>query len=167
MPLDYSSPASPRIHIGFRWLPATRQSRGTILAVEGGPGYASTGSEPEYLAMIGGLASTRNLLLVDLRGTGTSTPLNCPALEQAGSEQHGRRFNQLVAACGAQLNHTWRYRDGGWVHASGCSIPPTPPGTSPRCCGLCGRAGWTCTEIPTAAGSRRSSPPAIRRCCAR
>jgi pimeloyl-ACP methyl ester carboxylesterase len=23
-----------------------------------------------------------------------------------------------VAACGAQLNHTWRYRHGGWVHAS-------------------------------------------------
>ena len=118
VPLDYSSPASPRIHIGFRWLPATRQPRGTILAVEGGPGYASTGSEPEYLAMIGGLASTRNLLLVDLRGTGTSTPLNCPALERAGSKQHGRRFNRLVAACGAQLNHTWRYRGGGWVHAA-------------------------------------------------
>ena len=118
VPLDYSSPASPRIHIGFRWLPATRHPQGTILAVEGGPGYASTGSEPEYLAMIGRLASTRNLLLVDLRGTGTSTPLNCPALERAGSKQHGRRFNQLVAACGAQLNHTWHYRGGGWVHAS-------------------------------------------------
>ena len=23
-----------------------------------------------------------------------------------------------MAACGAQLNHTWRYRGGGWVHAS-------------------------------------------------
>jgi pimeloyl-ACP methyl ester carboxylesterase len=118
VPLDYSSAASPRIHIGFRWLPATRHPQGTILAVEGGPGYASTGSEPEYLAMIGGLASTRNLLLVDLRGTGTSTPLNCPALERAGSKQYGRRFNRLVAACGAQLNRTWRYRGGGRVHAS-------------------------------------------------
>ena len=56
VPLDYSSPASPRIRISFRWLPATRHPQGTILAVEGGPGYASTGSEPEYLAMIGGLA---------------------------------------------------------------------------------------------------------------
>src|ERR1039457_3291577 len=49
VPLDYSSPASPRIHIGFRWLPATRHPQGTILAVEGGPGYASTGSQPAYL----------------------------------------------------------------------------------------------------------------------
>ena len=118
VPLDYSSAASPRIHLGFRWLPATSHPAGTILAVEGGPGYASTGSEPEYLAMTGPLLVTRNLLLVDLRGTGTSTPVNCRGLERIGAKQYGRHFNQLVAACGAQLNHTWHYRGGGWVHAS-------------------------------------------------
>ncbi len=118
VPLDYSSAASPRIQLGFRWLPARHRPAGTILAVEGGPGYASTGSEPEYLAMTGSLRATRNLLLVDLRGTGTSTPVNCRGLERAGARQYGRHFNQLVAACGAQLNHTWRYRGGGWVHAS-------------------------------------------------
>ena len=53
VPLDYSSAASPRIQVGFRWLPATGDAAGTILAVEGGPGYASTGSEPEYRAMAG------------------------------------------------------------------------------------------------------------------
>jgi hypothetical protein len=58
VPLDYSSAASPRIHVGFRWLPATDHAAGTILAVEGGPGYASTGSESEYLAMTGGLLAT-------------------------------------------------------------------------------------------------------------
>jgi pimeloyl-ACP methyl ester carboxylesterase len=118
VPLDYSSAASPRIQLGFRWLPATNRPAGTVLAVEGGPGYASTGSEPEYLAMTGPLRATRNLLLIDLRGTGTSTPVNCRGLERAGARQDGRHFNQLVAACGAQLNHTWRYRGGGWVHAS-------------------------------------------------
>ena len=118
VPLDYSSAASPRIHLGFRWLPATGHAAGTILAVEGGPGYASTGSESQYLAMTGGLLATRNLLLIDLRGTGTSTPVNCPGLGHAGAKQYGRHFGQLVAACGALLNHTWRYRAGGWVHAS-------------------------------------------------
>ena len=116
--LDYSSPASPQIRIGFRWLPATSGARGTILAVEGGPGYSSTGSQSLYRAMMGPLTRTRNLLLVDLRGTGTSTALNCPGLEQAGARQQGAAFNRLVAACGRQLNHTWRYRGGGWVHAS-------------------------------------------------
>ena len=82
VPLDYSS-AEARIHLGFRWLPATGHATGTILAVEGGPGYASTGSESQYLAMTGRLLTTRNLLLIDLRGTGTSTPVNCPGLQHA------------------------------------------------------------------------------------
>ncbi len=122
VPLDYSSAASPDIRIGFRWLPATGAGRaaGTILAVEGGPGFASTGTEAEYVAQAGPLLRTRNMLLVNLRGTGSSTPVNCPALEHYGhiQAQDGPAFNRAVAACGRQLNHTWRYRGGSWVHAS-------------------------------------------------
>jgi pimeloyl-ACP methyl ester carboxylesterase len=122
VPLDYSSAASPDISIGFEFLPATAASpaAGTILAVEGGPGFATTGSEPLYVAMAGSLLQTRNMLLVNLRGTGNSTPLNCKGLESFNRLQHqyGSHFDQLVAACGRQLNHTWRYRHGGWVHAS-------------------------------------------------
>ncbi len=118
VPLDYASAASPRIRIGFRWLPASGQAAGTVLAVEGGPGFATTGTQGAYLAMMGPLKRTRNLLLVNLRGTGNSTVINCPGLEHAGSKQYGQRFNRLVAACGRQLNHTWHYRGGGWVHAS-------------------------------------------------
>jgi pimeloyl-ACP methyl ester carboxylesterase len=118
VPLDYASAASPRIRIGFRWLPASGHATGTVLAVEGGPGFATTGTQGAYLAQMGSLKRTRNLLLVNLRGTGNSTVIDCPALEHAGSKQHGRRFNRLVAGCGRQLNHTWHYRGGGWVHAS-------------------------------------------------
>jgi pimeloyl-ACP methyl ester carboxylesterase len=119
VPLDYASAASPDIGIGFRWLPA-RHPAGTVLAVEGGPGFATTGTEVQYLAMMGPLVRTRNLLLVNLRGTGNSTLLNCPGLEHFGRPQHqyGPAFDRQVAACGRQLNHTWRYRGGGWVHAS-------------------------------------------------
>jgi pimeloyl-ACP methyl ester carboxylesterase len=129
VPLDYARPAaSPRIGIGFRWLPATdavtasgivpRRAGGTVLAVEGGPGYSSTGSQSLYRAMMGPLTRTRNLLLVNLRGTGNSTLIRCPGLEHAGPAQHGAAFTRRVTACGRQLNHTWRYRGGGWVHAS-------------------------------------------------
>jgi pimeloyl-ACP methyl ester carboxylesterase len=120
VPLDYSSPASPDIKIGFRWLPATRTRHpaGTILAVEGGPGFSSTGSQSLYVAMSGPLLRSRNMLLINLRGTGNSTTVDCRGLERAGASQYGARFNRLVAACGRQLNHTWRYRGGGWVHAS-------------------------------------------------
>jgi pimeloyl-ACP methyl ester carboxylesterase len=118
VPLDYASAASPLIRIGFRWLPASGRAAGTVLAVEGGPGFATTGTQGSYLAMMGPLKRTRNLLLVNLRGTGNSTPINCPGLEHAGSRQNGPGFNRLVADCGWRLNHTWRYRGGGWVHAS-------------------------------------------------
>ena len=119
VPLDYASPGSPLIGIGFRWVPASGRAAGTVLAVEGGPGYASAGTQPEYLAMLGPLRSARNLLMVNLRGTGDSTPVNCPGLERFGGiGQSGRRFDALVAGCGRRLNRTWRYRSGRWVHAS-------------------------------------------------
>jgi pimeloyl-ACP methyl ester carboxylesterase len=120
VPLDYSSAASPLIKIAFRWLPASRAGRaaGTVLAVEGGPGFSSTGSGSLYRAMAGPLLRTRNLLLVNLRGTGNSTPIDCPGLEHAGAREYGAHFNQLVAACGNQLDHTWKYRGGAWVHAA-------------------------------------------------
>ena len=119
VPLDYSSPASPqhphRLPLAARHGPARRGRSWPSRAAPDTPRPARsrcTGRWP------GRCCQARNLLLVDLRGTGNSTPLNCPGLEHAGRRQHGRRFNRLVAACGRQLNHTWRYRGGGWVHAS-------------------------------------------------
>ena len=41
--------------------------------MEGGPGYPSTGTAPDYLAMIGPLHADHDLLVVDARGTGRST----------------------------------------------------------------------------------------------
>ncbi len=123
VPLDYSRASSPKIHIGFRWLPATatKHAKRTVLAVEGGPGFATTGTQGAYMTMMGPLRRTRNLLLVNLRGTGNSTVIDCPGLERYTRTQHqyGHAFNHLVAACGQRLNHTWRFRHGGgWVHAS-------------------------------------------------
>ena len=91
VPLDYSAAASPDIRIGFQFLPrqvTSRPATGTILAVEGGPGFATTGTEPNYVAMAGSLLRTRNMLLVNLRGTGNSTPLDCKGLEGYGQVQH-------------------------------------------------------------------------------
>ncbi len=122
VPLDYASTASPDISIGFELLPPTvaKVATGTILSVEGGPGFATTGSESLYVAAAGPLLRTRNMLLVNLRGTGNSTLINCKGLENYAQPQHqyGAAFDKLVAQCGYQLNHTWHYRDGGWVHAS-------------------------------------------------
>ena len=68
------------------WLPqANRAARneGTIVAVEGGPGYPSIGSRSYYHALYAPLLEARNLLLVDNRGTGTSSPIACNPLQRA------------------------------------------------------------------------------------
>lgn len=116
VPLDYTDPSAPTIAIGFAWRAAPHPSGRTVLAQEGGPGYPATGTASDFAAIFGGLLRTRNLLVVDARGTGRSTPLDCEPLQSLPSPSP--RFRSAVTACGQQLNHTWRRGDGSWVHAS-------------------------------------------------
>jgi pimeloyl-ACP methyl ester carboxylesterase len=130
VPLDYSTPAGPRISIAYRFYPASAspggQAAGTVVPVEGGPGYPSIGSvsyqsdgaQAGYAAMYGPLLQHWNMLAVDNRGTGSSTPLSCPALQDFTGESGGEAFQQAAASCAAALNHRWKYMNGSWVHAS-------------------------------------------------
>ena len=120
MPLDYSSAASPDIHVRFRLLPATAAGHptGTILAVEGGPGFATTGTEPEYVAMAGSLLRSRNMLLVNLRGTGNSSAFLCKKLQDWKDSDGIHAYTVDTGRCGRQLNHTRKLPGGGYVQAS-------------------------------------------------
>jgi len=130
VPLDYSTPTGPQISIAYRFYPATEppggQAAGTVVPVEGGPGYPSIGSvayesggsPAGYSTMYGPLLTRWNMLAVDNRGTGESTPLNCPALQDFSGESGSEAFPQTAATCAAALNHRWKYSDGSWVHAS-------------------------------------------------
>src|SRR5215213_2328949 len=118
VPFDRADPAAGTIGINFEWYPATHAPAGTVVAVEGGPGYPSTGSRDYYLELFAPVQRTRNLLLVDNRGTGGSGPINCRPLQRwhlaLGDEEYDRR----VAACGEQLNSARRLPDDGFVHGS-------------------------------------------------
>ncbi|RLV50722.1 alpha/beta fold hydrolase [Nocardioides mangrovicus] len=116
VPLDYTDASAGTIRIGFGWLPARGRPTGTVVAEEGGPGYPSTGTAADYAAMLGGLRRHRNLLVVDARGTGRSTPLDCRSLQWL--RVPSPRIPSRVAACGQQLDHTFRRADGSYVHAS-------------------------------------------------
>jgi pimeloyl-ACP methyl ester carboxylesterase len=63
---------------------AAKPAVGTIFAVEGGPGYASTNfdSAKSYRAVFGPLLRRRDLVLVDQRGTGHSQAVDCPQLQR-------------------------------------------------------------------------------------
>ena len=56
---------------------------GTLVAVEGGPGFPSTDSRDEYLGLFGPLRDRYDVLLVDNRGTGRSGAVDCKALQKA------------------------------------------------------------------------------------
>ncbi|MYT28175.1 MULTISPECIES: alpha/beta hydrolase [unclassified Streptomyces] len=118
LPLDRRDPDSPTLDIGFEWVPATGRPQGTVVVVDGGPGWATRHSRDAYLKMLGPLRASRNLLLFDLRGTGRSQALTCPDLEHYAGQPSGPDFAQTVGACGDQLDHTWHRPDGSWIHAS-------------------------------------------------
>ncbi len=121
VPLDWQSRGGPGISVCYRWYPATGgQPAGTVLPVEGGPGYPSIGSvAPDgYAAMYGPLLQHFNMLAVDLRGTGCSTPLNCPVLQDYSGPTGTLAFAEVVGRCGDDLNTRWRAPGGGYVHAS-------------------------------------------------
>ncbi len=123
VPLDYNSAKDGLITVGFGWIPAAHPGTGgsprTIVAEEGGPGYPSTGTAPDYVAMIGDkLLDHNNLLLVDERGTGRSTPIDCKAMEHLYIVTTTPAFLHTVHQCGESLNHRFPRAGGGFVHAS-------------------------------------------------
>ncbi|MBV8489515.1 MAG: alpha/beta hydrolase, partial [Candidatus Eremiobacteraeota bacterium] len=90
----------------------------TIVAEEGGPGFATTASGFEYERLFGPLLGDRNLLMMDYRGTGGSAAIDCAPLQTYGGGAGPLSFAAAVAACGAQLNSTYRNGRGSFVHAS-------------------------------------------------
>ena len=86
------------ISIAFQFFPARDAAQGTIVAVEGGPGFATIGSATGYIGLFYPLMDKRNLLLVDNRGTGQSGAIECEPLQS--------ELVQTVAdagRCGAEL----------------------------------------------------------------
>ena len=100
-PLDPRDPDGATITIGFELHRANNRNKpslGTIVAVEGGPGYASTDSRDYYLDLFAPLLARRDMLLVDARGTGTSSFINCPGLESLQGD-----YLENIRLCGEQL----------------------------------------------------------------
>jgi len=119
VPLDYRDPAAGHIKLGFQWYPATSGTAvGTILAVQGGPGYPTTDYAPDYRGTFGPLLARRNLLLVNLRGTGNSSAFLCKPLQHWKTADGIAAYTADTGKCGRQLNHTRKLPGGGYVQAS-------------------------------------------------
>jgi pimeloyl-ACP methyl ester carboxylesterase len=91
-----------------RKLSGSAQSRDAVLALAGGPGQAMLPLAP-YIAeaispaLAGGSSTGRDLLLFDQRGTGSSGPLECPALSSQREIAGAHSYGELIARCARQL----------------------------------------------------------------
>jgi pimeloyl-ACP methyl ester carboxylesterase len=76
-------------------------SLGTIFAMDGGPGYASTAKPyaSSLIAALGPVLRRRDLVLYDMRGTGLSDAVDCPAL-QAGLIQESIAIGECANRLG-------------------------------------------------------------------
>ena len=101
VPLDRSGAVGGTVKVEFqRYLRRDRgrPSLGTMLAIEGGPGFSTTDSRDSYLKLLAPLRVRRDLLLVDLRGTGLSGALDCKTFRK-----DVKRYVARAGKCAAEL----------------------------------------------------------------
>ena len=100
VPLDRADPGAGTIPVFFALVKhsAPGPAVGTILASEGGPGFSSTAATGFYADLFAPLLDRRDLLTIDLRGTGRSGAIDCPDLQHGVGDQV-----DALRACGRQL----------------------------------------------------------------
>ncbi|MET8336301.1 alpha/beta fold hydrolase [Streptosporangium canum] len=76
VPLDWENSSSERISVAFAWIPA-KDADGTVVANLGGPGQTLP-AIPEMQRVLGPVLERKNLLVMDPRGMGKSSPPLCP-----------------------------------------------------------------------------------------
>lgn len=119
VPFDHTDASAGTTGLYFEWYPATNGSAaGTVLTTQGGPGYPSTDYRDDYLKMLGPLTATRNVLIVDLRGTGGSDALVCNPVQNWKPANGNQAHIDAVGKCGDKLNTTRTRPDGSWVRGA-------------------------------------------------
>ena len=102
-PLDPAGAIAGTIPIYFEYYPRTaaEPAAGTLVATEGGPGYPATESRSDYLALFEPLRPTHDVLIIDNRGTGRSSAVDCEPLQHAEAATVAD-----IGACGRSLGRT-------------------------------------------------------------
>jgi pimeloyl-ACP methyl ester carboxylesterase len=96
---DRSNPESRTITLNITVIPAVSRSPepDPLFLLAGGPGQAATEAFDPILPAFLHINQKRDLVLIDQRGTGSSSPLNCPEVdENADSNQDIERW---IEAC--------------------------------------------------------------------
>jgi len=102
-PLDPSGVVPGSVPVYFEYYPHSLPgpAAGTLVGAAGGPGYPTTGSADEYLALFAPLRTRYDVLLMDYRGSGRSGALDCRELQQSATLTAAN-----IGACGRSLGRS-------------------------------------------------------------
>lgn len=110
VPEDYGAPRGRQIALNVLVLPATENARPpeAQFELDGGPGFAVTDLAGFYVELGQAYRRQRDIVSVDMRGTGASTPLRCPEIEaQEAADPWAPLYPpELVARCAETLGAT-------------------------------------------------------------
>ena len=114
VPLDHARPDGPRLTVAYARFPALGDRRGTVVYLSGGPGGPAVSSAGaivrDELRM---LRRTHDLVFVDQRGTGRSSPLSCATAPRGTlklkDDDTVTEVARAVARCGLDLGPDRRF----------------------------------------------------------
>ena len=99
VPEDHSKPDGRKIQLAVSWLPASKQAEeDPIFLLAGGPGQGARQSFPPIAAAFAEARKTRNIILLDQRGTGDSNPLKCEDSKGNSAVVEGEDYSSGAAA---------------------------------------------------------------------
>ena len=105
VPEDRAHPGGRKIDLNIIVIPAaTRTDDPPLFDIDGGPGLADTKNATFYLTDGRAYSATRDVVLVDQRGTGGSNPLDCPELDAGDAALEPMYPSGAVDACRKRLS---------------------------------------------------------------
>jgi pimeloyl-ACP methyl ester carboxylesterase len=103
VPQYWSDPGGPTFKVAYRLYPQTNAALPTeepVVGFVGGPGASSIDSAGSWISFMGPLHASHPMLVMDYRGTGRSSPIDCQGLQHATSNDN---WVDLTADCAQQL----------------------------------------------------------------
>lgn len=96
-PLDFEDPNGAQISLFVAVIRslAPNPAADAVTIVNGGPGASSTELYADLAGVFGGLLRDHDIVVIDQRGTGQSTPLECPELEAVTSSSVDPSLEQM------------------------------------------------------------------------
>lgn len=85
VPLDHGGRDPGVVHVAVALRHAPGPPRPAVLALAGGPGEAAIPGAHRFQRLLAPLLTSRDLLVVDVRGTGASDPIACPQIDTTGT----------------------------------------------------------------------------------